>query len=85
MGAKPQQTPSQSPLYRDLRLLDINKPINSEKRKQVEQEDEAQCSRQQPSVTPPSFSILQLITLIRSLAGPPPARLSLTDGLFYWQ
>lgn len=36
-------------------------------------------------LSPPSLSILQLITLIRSLAGPPPARLSLTDGLFNWQ
>lgn len=38
-----------------------------------------------PLPLPPSFSILQLITLIRSLAVPPPARLSLTDGLFNWK
>lgn len=34
---------------------------------------------------PPSLLTLQLITLIRSPVGPPPARVSLTDGLLNWQ
>lgn len=78
-------------VHSSLRLVDINKPNYSDRKKQVEQggsspgrQNEAQRSRQQSAVAPP-FSILQLVTLIRSLAGPPPAQLSLTDGLFNWQ
>lgn len=90
-GSRTKTVYTNSLLHSSMRLVDINKPNYSDRKKQVERggsspgrQYEPQRSRQQSAVAP-RLSILQLVTLIRSLAGPPPAQLSLTDGLFNWQ